>query len=234
MAYTDYNGMVRPGDMAVSNNPTYNGASTWSPWAGDLPGAYEAGFEMRNYAPGGYRGQTGQALKPTTPAQISAPVQPLTPIAPLHFGSAGGGNTPAPASSGGGIGTYQTGIQSGLLSNDAIAAARARLQPTAPMPTANVPTNPAQQSQMAQQYQDLISQGTLKADMGLTRDAAYQQAQMGLAQQKALAGAATAGMGNLVGLDAQNTQYNSANNSADTAQRGIQQGLLLRILQGLT
>jgi hypothetical protein len=161
MAYTDYNGMVRPGDMAVSNNPTYNGASTWSPWAGDLPGSYEAGFEMRNYAPGGYRGQTGQALKPTTPAQISAPVQPLTPIAPLHFGSAGGGNTPAPASSGGGIGTYQTGIQSGLLSNDAIAAARARLQPTAPMPTANVPTNPAQQSQMAQQYQDLISQGTL-------------------------------------------------------------------------
>ena len=230
MAYLDHNGMVQQGNGPQRDTAqSVNGASNWSPWGGQLPNAYETGFEARNYAPGGYR-QSGNVL-PNMPAQISAPaVRPIQPIRPL--GNTGTQQSNAQPS--GGTATYQTGIEHGLLSNDTIAAARARLQPTAPMPTSpGVPTNQSQQSQMAQQYQDLMSQGTLKADMGLSRDAAYQQAQMALAQQKALAGASTAGMGNLVGLDSTNTQLGSANQAADTAHLGLQQGMLLRMLQGI-
>lgn len=240
MAYMDHNGMVRQGDYPVSTSPSVNGASTWSPWAGERPGAYEEGFEARNYPPRFNQPSGGQQqpIGPVPPSlyQPLSPQQPLTPPTmpttvppPQQSGGTGGG-----AGSGGNIGTYQTGIKSGQISNASIGAGRDALKAPMQMPGgATGPISAEQQGSMQQQYDDIMRQGTQAADMGFSRDSAYQQAQQELAFQKALAGAAAGGFGNLIGLDAQNTAFNTGNRAADISQRGIQQSALLRVLQGV-
>ena len=132
------------------------------------------------------------------PVQGNQPAQqPYPGLQPPNMGA------PAGPAQGGGGGTinYNTGIHSGQLTDQDIAAARGRLQSPAGMPSrGGPPMSGAAQGQLAQQYGDLMGQGTATADVNLQRDARYQQAQMNLARQKAISQGTLGGYGQMLNL----------------------------------
>jgi hypothetical protein len=198
--YNPINGMVKQGDGPQAPRVTPGppgGASPWSPWAGNQPGSYESGFEARNYKPkmptqqpNIYGPQAPPPIQPTPPGPQQLPQTPAAP--------ATGGGTGATQPAGGGVAQINTGIKSGLLPDATIQTAINRLEQGSNAPTLNFPglgLSPEQQTEMTQNNNNNFTRTFQEQQNNLGRDAAYQQAQMALAHQKAQAGASLQGMG---------------------------------------
>jgi hypothetical protein len=146
----------------------------------------QAAFNARNYAP------KPAPTQPTpTPSGAGQPTQGASNL-PSSLLSALQISAPqAP----GGLGTYQTGIKSGLLPQATVDASKSALKwnggqaPTA----AGTPTSSPARAGLNSTWNDLMTNNQATAGTELDRDASYMQNQMQLAQQKALANAAVGG-----------------------------------------
>jgi hypothetical protein len=218
-----WNGFASPNSQSYGyiGNQSLNGQGPgwWTtPWGSPQSDDPMIGFNQRNYAP------PKPATQPTPPVTPAAgPQAPSTPdLSALT--SALAQTLPAPPQ---GLGTYQTGIQHGTLGNDVIGRANQALSfKGGKMPTASgVPVSGQAASGLNRQWNDLMAQGTSGMQGDLSRDAAYQQGQMQLAQEKAKANAAMGGFKLM-----QNQYEDNVQNAL--ARRG--QGFnLLGILAGL-
>lgn len=237
MSYLDYNGMIRqgnPGEFPNQNtspnslsyggiqNQSVNGASNWSPWPGQVPGT-NSNFQNNNYAPKPPASQQGSPFRGVgMPNGMPATSQPgPSPPASGNVSPATGGSQP-------GVGEINTGIKSGLLPDSVIQQAVGRLGQQGSM-NLNMPgmnVSPAAMGEIQANQQNAFHRGTQEAQTNQSRDAAYQQAQMALAHQKAQAGASLQGMQNLTGDYDQQVSRN-------LAQRQMQLDLLSSLLGGI-
>lgn len=220
-----YSSFVSPNSQSYGaiQNQSFNGMGPgwWNTGFGD-PNAHltdpMAGFNQRNYAP---RPAT-QPTPPVTPAAgPAAPSQsPQIDLSPLAA-ALSQQLPPGPS----GLGTYQTGISHGTLSNQTIGNAMKPLAYTGgKAPTfSGVPVSSQAQSGLNRQFGDLMAQGASGVSGDLQRDAAYQQGQMQLAQEKAKANAAMGGFRLM-----QNQYADSLDN--DLARRGLNLNLLSALL----
>lgn len=241
MAYYDpLTGMVKQGDgpQTPTNNTSVgaghtggsiNGASQWSPWPGQQPGSYESGFEANNYKPHvpywmdhrqkpSVIGNTQQVAPPispgtggTTPWTPGVPASPSQPVANI------------------GVADINTGIKSGLLPNSAIETAISRLGQLGPSNLNQIPginLNAQQASEIAGNNANAMTRGIQSSQSDLSRDAAYQQAQMAQAYQRAQGNASLAGMGVAGGM-----YENGVNRGLQAGQ--LQLSLLGSLLGGL-
>jgi hypothetical protein len=223
MPYSSYQSPNSQSFGAIQNQ-SFNGMGPgwWNnPYAD--PNAHltdpNAGFNARNY--GAPRQATQPA--PVTPAAGPAPSQPQSPQFDVSSLAAALSQQIAPAPNG--LGTYQTGIEHGTLSNQSIANSMKPLAFTGgQMPTASgVPVSSQAASGLNRQWNDLMAQGASGASGDLQRDAAYQQGQMGLSQSKAKTGAMMGGFKIM-----QNQWQDNLENQL--AQRGMRTSLLGSLL----
>ena len=214
--YNPLNGMVVQGDgpqmpqqnTSVNslsyggiNNQSVNGAGNFSPWPGQLPVPGPSQFDQNNYAPHvPYLQRPGNmptaAKGPAAPA-VSAGPSGTTPYTP----PAGSGG--APVNTQAGPAEINTGIKSGLLPDAVIQTAQNRLGLGNATPMANIPglnLNPQQTAEMQGNNDNVGSRNLQAQHSELGRDAAYQQAQMALAFQRAQAAASLQGMGTAGGI----------------------------------
>jgi hypothetical protein len=188
-----WDGFTSPNSQSYGGiqNQSYfgQGPGWWNtPWGQSQGTDAQAAFNARNY---GAPRQATQPTPPVTPAAgPAAPSQPA--FDPSSLISALTQSLPPGPS---GLGTYNSGIAHGTLSNDAIAKGRQALSftggkaPSAP----GVPVSSPAASGLSRQWNDLMAQGASGMAGDYNRDASYQQNQMGLAHEKALANAAMGG-----------------------------------------
>jgi len=119
----------------------------------------------------------------------------MTPGQHTYATTGGAAGTPPPNAGGGGImGNYSTGITAGTIPNSAISGGMANFGFNS---VPGVMATPQAQSAISQQYSDAMNQGLGTAGLDFARNAAFQQAQMALAQQRARSDAGI-GFGNLL------------------------------------
>lgn len=212
-----------------------------------MPGMFDPrGFDQ---APG-FRGpvaQTGTVYNPSGAAGQAAVGQPFatnrigngdvfgTPPRsqnPAHYTNRPAGMTsgqwnqqynstlPGGSSAGGGLGSYQSGITNGSVSNQTISNAMRNFGfNQAP----GVPYSPEAFGQINQQYGDAMNQGLGTAAIDFARNAAFQQAQMDLARQRARSDSGI-GFGNLL------ARMHELNLNTQNAEQGQMQNLLMGLV----
>jgi hypothetical protein len=218
MAYSSFGTSPNSQSYGAIQNQSYNGMGPGY-WNHGYPtsNVYLNGaspqddFNFRNYAPKPAT-PTPQPVTPA-PAGPAAPSQPALDLSPLV--AALSSSLPAAP----GLGTYQTGIQSGQLPDSSIAAAKnAMTYKGGVAPTSNAPVNPAQRGALNSQFGDAMRAGSMAGVGEIDRNAAFAKNQMQLAYEKARANAAMGGFKLM-----QNQYEDSVNNGL--AQRGQSLGL---------
>lgn len=115
-----------------------------------------------------------------------------------------------------GLGSYQTGITAGQLPQQSITNALSALRPSSSLTAASpygTPVSRQAQSELDTMMQDSLRAGTWGQQSDLNRDAAYQQAQMQLAYDRARSDAALGGFGNLYQQEADRVGNNASRQS---------------------
>lgn len=201
-------GGMRPSNAAgVGNNAPASGPYATTPYRIDP----RAAMSMASYRPPAWTAQ-GKALA-TREQQMYG--------GDLYGNNAATGGLGGSGAGSGGTGTYQSGITAGFVDPASIARGVATFGMGGQAP--GIPVSPAAYNTMQSQYNGLMGQGMNTAALDFARNAAYQSADLNLAQQRARADAGI-GYGNLLARIAE------MNMGGQNQQDSLAQSLLLGLL----
>lgn len=204
------------GQVYTPDNPVYMTPGGMRP--GNAAGVGGTAAPTGPYAAPAYQNA------PQRPYAWTAPGKQLAAMEQARYGTnfyGGAGNLPTGGSQTPGTGQISNGITSGSVSPAAIARGVATFGQGGQAP--GVPVSPAAYGTMQNQYAGLMGQGLNTAALDFARNAAFQSADMNLAQQRAR-GDAGLGWGNLM------ARLSELNTNGQNQQDAMLQSLLMGLI----